>query len=121
MSYNHSPESDTTNSPATDPSLPWPGIGRVEIPIPESLRAEPEDGPVVMDDPDLLGITLSDAEDARLHLGAMLEILRSVHPAYKIEAGLYLGNLQNIHARLVRLIEGLYALVDDKAEASPAG
>lgn len=115
MTDTHSPESDSTNTPAHDPGQPEPGIGRVEIPIPESLRAEPDDGPVVFDDPDLLGLALSDAEDARLHLGAVLEVLRSVHPAYKIEAGLYLGNLQNIHARMVRLIEGLCVLVDAQA------
>lgn len=107
MPDNHSPESDTPRTPAVDPSQPWPGIGRVEIPIPESLRAEPDDGPVVFDDPDLLGIALSDAEDARLHLAAMLEILRSVHPAYKIEAGLYLGNLQNIYARVARVVDAI--------------
>jgi hypothetical protein len=112
MADAHSPESDPTNAPAHNPSQPWPGIGRVVISIPESLLADPDDGPVVFDDPDLLALALSDAEDARLHLAAMLGILRSVHPAYKIEAGLYLGNLQNIHARLVRLIEGLSVLVD---------
>lgn len=77
----------------------------------------PENPPAVVllpaflddDDRDLLGEALADAEDARLHLGAMLEVLRKCHPAYKIEAGLYVGNLQNIHARLVRVIDALTA------------
>lgn len=56
---------------------------------------------------DVLADALTDAQDARLHLAAMLEILRSVHPAYKIEAGLYLGNLQNILARIMRVVDGL--------------
>lgn len=113
MADTHSTESDSTNTPE-------PGMGRVVIPVPESLRAEPDDGPAVFDDEDLLGNALSDAEDARLHLGALLEVLRSVHPAYKIEAGLYLGNLKNIHARLVRLIEGLCVLVDAQVEGGVA-
>jgi hypothetical protein len=46
----------------------------VVIPILESLRAEPDDGPLVFDDPDLLGLALSDAEDARLHWVRVLEL-----------------------------------------------
>lgn len=43
-------------------------------------------------------------QHAKIHLKAMLEVLRSVHPAHKIEAGLYLGNLQNIYDRMERLL-----------------
>lgn len=106
MPDSHSPESDSSNTSAHDPSQPWPGIGRVVIPIPESLRAEPDDGPVVMDDDDEfedLACTLQDAENARLHLSALLEVLRKCHPAYKIEAGLYVGNLQPVLDRLQRI------------------
>ena len=50
MPENHSPEADSPNTPAHDPSQPWPGIGRVEIPIPDSLRADPDDDVVLHDD-----------------------------------------------------------------------
>ena len=83
MYDNHSPESDSTNTP----------------------------------EPDVLGNALSDVDHACNLVCAMLGILRSVHPAYKIEAGLYVGNLQNIHNRLVLALEGLAVLVD--AEVQP--
>lgn len=85
------------------------GIGRAEFPLPDFDDHEP----VVMHDDlrELVAETLSDARDARLHLGAMLDVLRACHPAYKIESGLYLGNLLTIHARMVRVVGGL-ELVD---------
>lgn len=115
MADTHSPDSDTPSTPAPDV---WPGIGRIEIPRPYW----PDDEDVVMDDDDdseddLIARALSDAEDARLHLGAMLGILGKCHPAYKIEAGLYVGNLRPIYDRLTRLIEGLCLVVDAKATA----
>lgn len=51
--------------------------------------------------------TLGKAEDARLHMGAMLEILRACPPDYPLQAWLYLSNLDAIHARLVKVIDGL--------------
>jgi hypothetical protein len=66
---------------------------------------------------DLIGRALSDAEDARLHLGAMLGILGKCHPTYKIEVWLYVGNLRPIYDRLSRLIEGLCAVVDARVAA----
>ncbi len=43
----------------------------------------------------------------------MLEVLRGCHPAYKIEAGLYLGNLVNIQARINRVVDGLCLVCAD--------
>lgn len=99
----HSLDSDTPSTPAHDPGQPWPGIGRVEIPHPD--RAD--DGLVVIDDDregfEDLADTLEDVASARLHLSALLEVLRKCHPAYKIEAGLYVGNLQPVLDRLQRI------------------
>lgn len=53
---------------------------------------------------DPLSEALNLAENVKIHVGAMLEVLRSVPPSYKIEAGLYLGNLQAIYDRLARLL-----------------
>lgn len=77
----------------------------------------PENDTTNTPEPDVLGNALSDVDHACMLVRAMLEILRSVHPAYKIEAGLYVGNLQNIHARLVLALEGLCVLVDAEAQA----
>lgn len=108
MADTHSPDSDTPSTPAPDV---WPGIGRIEIPRPDFL----DDEPVTLvedEDDDPIGRALSDAEDCRLHLGAVLEILCKCHPAYPIEAGLYVGNLRPIYARINRLIESLCLVVD---------
>lgn len=92
---------DTTNS--TDPR---PGIGRVEIPLPAHLC---DDGNLLLepDQVEALCTALDDAESARLHLGAMLELLQKCHQQHPIPAGLYVGNLLPIHARMVRVIAGL--------------
>lgn len=95
-----------THSPGSDDQF---GIGRAEFPRPDF----DDHDPVVMHDDlrECVAETLADARDARLHLGAMLDVLRACHPAYKIEAGLYVGNLLTIHVRLVRVVSGL-ELVD---------
>lgn len=85
MPDSHSPDTPT-------------GSARLELSRPDFLDE---------DACDVLADALTDALDARLHLAAMLEILRSVHPAYKIEAGLYLGNLQNIYARVARVVDAI--------------
>lgn len=80
----------------------------------------PENTPVVVplasfpDDDALfvLSDALEDAQDARLHLGALLEVLSGCHPAYKIEAGLYVGNLRPILERLQRVIIALEAVIE---------
>lgn len=84
-----------------------PGIGRLEIPIPDHLFVD--DGNLLLDPEqvDALCTALTDAQDARLHLGAMLELLQKCHQQHPIPAGLYVGNLLPIHARMVRVIGGL--------------
>jgi hypothetical protein len=69
-----------------------------------------DDDDVVMNETTPMDDVLADAEDARLHVAALLGILSKCHPAYKIESGLFFGNLQPIHARLERLIDGLNAM-----------
>jgi hypothetical protein len=64
------------------------------------LTTEPSD-----DDLFVLEEALLFAHDAKTHVGALLEVLSGVHPAYKIEAGLYLCNLQHIYVRLKRVVD----------------
>lgn len=113
MPNSHSPESDSPNTPAHDAIQPRPGIGRVDIPRPPELFEVDDD--VVMDEEDdgtraVLFEALDYARAARLHLAAMLEILGKCHPAYKIEAGIYLANLTNIQARVMRVVDCLDTL-----------
>lgn len=64
--------------------------------------------PLTADEVDDFNFVLEEAldfaRDAKTHTGAMLEVLSRVHPAYKIEAGLYLVNLQHIYTRLERVV-----------------
>lgn len=116
MADTSSPDSGTPRTPEPDV---WPGIGRIEIPRPDFL----DDEPVTLvddEDDDLIGRALSDAEDCRLHLGAVLEILCKCHPAYPIQAGLYVGNLRPIHDRLDRLIESLCMVLDARVSGVAA-
>jgi hypothetical protein len=108
MTDKTTPDSENQNPPPAHDT--WPGIGRVTIPLPAELLED--DGLLVLDaeQVDALASALSDAQDARLHLAAMLEVLQKCHPAYKIEAGLYVGNLLPILARMVRVIESLRLL-----------
>lgn len=84
-----------------------------DTPLPENLPAvvplasfPDEDALFVLSE------ALEVAQDARLHLGALLEVLSKCHPAYKIESGLYVGNLRPIYERLQQVIIALEAVTE---------
>jgi hypothetical protein len=99
-----------TDAP-TPQNDPHPGLGRVAIPLPEHLA---DDGNLLLepDQVEALCTALSDAQDARLHLGAVLGVLQKCPQQHPIPAGLYVGNLLPIHERMVRVIAGLEKMLE---------
>jgi hypothetical protein len=87
-------------------SEPNPGLVRSVFIRPKWL----EDEDVVIEETTPMEDVLIDAEDAKIHIGALVGLLERHPLTYKIESGLFLGNLKPIYARLERLIDGLNAI-----------
>jgi len=67
----------------------------------------PDDEDVVMEETTVLQDTIATAEDNRLHLGAMLDILRKCNPDYPLPACVLVGNIETIHRRMAEVIVAL--------------
>lgn len=103
MPDSHSPESDSPSTPAHDPSQPWPGIGRVEIPIPPELF-EVDDVVLMHDD---LEVLVSDAQAVCLTLGSLVALLRNAGDA----AGLGMAELlEGVRMRADLVLDGVQSV-----------
>lgn len=51
--------------------------------------------------------TLTDAEDANISVGALVELLRGCPPDYPLSAGLFLGLVVSVKAHLDNVVDGL--------------
>lgn len=98
-----------TNAHSPD-SQPQPGIGRIEIPMPESLRDEPDEGPLVMHD-DLRELVVDTVASFRAVkvLGLMLrgDVPPDLDTAGRYGLGVLLESVEN---RLALVVDGMVVM-----------
>jgi hypothetical protein len=101
------PDDDTSPAPAHDPSLPWTGIGRVEIPRPPHLFVDPEDEPLVMHE-DLLEL-LADTKASYCAVAVLVNLLRGSpdHPLNAMDCSGLSELMGSVQGRIELTLDGL--------------